>query len=88
MKKVKEGTELQKLRDKGDKHKLEMFRLQQKTNKKIKIGDQQIVDRFQNHVDRGVFTKNVDEKVSKEMKDFEKSQKAKEIEKKKKMEEL
>ena len=41
---------------------------------KIEIGDQQIVDRFQKHVDRGVFSRNVDEKVTKEIQELKKSQ--------------
>ena len=46
MKENKERTELQKLRDREDEHRLDIFRLQKKTNMKIKVGDQQIVDRF------------------------------------------
>ena len=44
----------------------------------IKVGDDQIVDRFTKHVERGNFTKNVDDKVSKEMQELKKRQQMKE----------
>ena len=39
---------------------LEISRLQKKTTKLIKIGDQQIIEKFDQHVERGGFEANLD----------------------------
>ena len=53
---------------------LEISRLEKRINQHVKFGDQQIVDKFTTHVERGFFSKNLDDKVNKEMQEIQKAE--------------
>ena len=49
---------------------LEISRLEKKINQHVKFGDQQIVNKFETHVERGFFDKNLEAKVNKDMQEL------------------
>ena len=61
---------LAELKSKEDKHMLEISRLEKKINQHVKFGDQQIVNKFETHVERGFFDKNLEAKVNKDMQEL------------------
>ena len=52
---------------------LEISRLSKKATQSIKVGDQQIIEKFDQHVERGGFEANLDQIVKSDMKDVQKA---------------